>query len=214
MASGHGVSVLVTVLFAIVAAWSIVRLVVAYSWIDRVSNGLHVVMAVVMILMPWSAYAKLPAVAQIVFFSAAALWYVYLALFDPHAQAGPGEGHHRGPALLWYHAGMMASMVWMAIAMTPLTTSSMPGMSMSGMDMGSGHSGAMAMTGSAQWAVSLSWVFGILFGLAAIWFIFRLGVLAVATDDFRGHAFIQILDSAASVLMAAGMGIAFIFLMT
>lgn len=227
MAQESPSAVLVTVLFALVAAWNLARLAIGYSWVDRLSNGVHLVMAGTMLLMPWAAYGHLPASAQIVFFTAAALWYVYLALFVPHAQAGPGEGHHDGPALLWYHAGMMAAMVWMAVAMSPVPGVAMAGADggskhgmagMPGMSMGDASSGgadsAMMMTGSAHWAVVISWVLGVLLGVAAVWFLVRLIRQAIAADEFRGRPLIRVVDSLANVLMAAGMGAAFVFLMT
>ncbi|QDZ13572.1 DUF5134 domain-containing protein [Humibacter ginsenosidimutans] len=210
------IAVVVTVLFAITGAYCLVRVAVGYSWIDRVSNGVHVVMSLVMLAMPWPWVSVFATAAQIAFFTAAALWYVYLALFDVHADAGPGEGHHRGPALLWYHAGMMAAMVWMAVAMTPFAAQpQMPGMDMSHMQMTmSSGSGMTAMTAGQPWAITITWVFGILFCLATLWFLIRLVRQAIAADSLSGREGVVLLDSLVSAVMAAGMAIAFLILMT
>lgn len=214
MRHSESVAVLITVLFAVVGLYCLLRTATGFSWIDRVSNAVHVLMSLVMALMPWGPYAVIPAAAQITFFSLAALWYAYLALFDPHADAGPGESHHRGPALIWYHAGMMAAMVWMAVAMTPMSPSmSMGGMDMSGMQMPTAG-GAMAMTGSTSWAMAVAWVLGGCFILATAWFLVRLVRQAVVAEALRGRTLITILDSAVSALMAAGMALTFLVLMT
>lgn len=209
-------AVVVTVLFAVAGAYCAIRVVVGWSWIDRLSNGVHLVMSLVMLAMPWPWASVFPTAAQIVFFTAAGLWYVYLGLFDAHADAGPGEGHHSGPALLWYHAGMMAAMVWMAVAMTPFAAQAvMPGMSMSHREMTmSAGSGITGMTGGQPWAIAISWIFGILFCLATLWFLIRLIRQGIAAESLSGRNGVMLLDSLLSAVMAAGMALAFLLLMT
>jgi flagellar biogenesis protein FliO len=78
------------------------------------------------------------------------------------------------------------------------------------MDMAADGTGG-ASTGSQHWGVALSWVLGILLGVAAAWFFVRLVRQALTAEQFRGRPLIQIFDSVANLVMAAGMGIAFIF---
>jgi Domain of unknown function (DUF5134) len=202
----------VTVIFALVLVHAVVRAVVAFGWVDRVSNLVHAVMAVVMLAMPWSWYAVFPVAAQIAFFTAATFWYLYLALFRPSVAAAPATDHHRHPAVLVYHAVMMLAMVWMAVAMTPVAAAS--GMDdMGGMSMGHGTD-SMPMTGSADWALVITWAFGLLFVVAALWFLIAALRRAITATRLSGHAGIVILDTLATALMAAGMACSFLLLMT
>lgn len=204
---------LLSVLFGVAAIYFLFRILVARTGIERIHNGVHVAMSVVMLAMPWSWYDAIPAALQIVFFTAAAGWYVYLLLFLPRAGAAAEVGDHRRGWLVWYHAAMMTAMVWMAVAMTARTPS--PVMGMSGMDHAQ-HlpSGGAQMTGMQPWAVPLSWVAGIFFAVSAVlflgWFIAQAGrhpsrPPAVASAGLA--------DTGSYVLMAAGMATAFLVLM-
>ncbi|MES1211998.1 MAG: DUF5134 domain-containing protein [Leifsonia sp.] len=200
-------ALLVSSIFAITGTYYVVRTLIGFSWPDRISNLTHVPMSVVMVAMPWPWVSVFPTIAQITVFTLAALWYAFLVLFRSTAPSDP-HGHHTSPAVLRYHGGMMAAMVWMAVAMSPAgpTTDGMPGMVMYA------GSGARSMTGSALWGIAISSVLGALFAAAAVWFVVRLALLAGG----RRGAFdlVRVLDAAASVLMASGMSIAFLVLMT
>lgn len=210
-------AIAVSVLFAIVGAYCLVRTVVGFSWTDRVSNGIHAVMSVVMLAMPWAWYAAIPAIAQIAFFTAAAFWYVYLALFRPHADAGMDHAHHRSPIVLAYHAMMSVAMVWMAVAMTSTLPAggSAPGHvhGTDAADTAEDMDAMATMTGGLAWAVPISVAFGILFALAAAGFLVVALRRAYRAASFTRGATVGILDSFASTLMAAGMALAFLGLM-
>lgn len=206
---------LLSVLFGVAAIYFLFRILVARSGIDRIHNGAHLVMSVVMLAMPWSWYDAIPAALQIVFFTAAAGWYVYLLLFLPRAGAAAEVGDHRRGWLVWYHAAMMTAMVWMAVAMTARTPS--PVMGMSGMDHAQhlqGNGGAQMMTGMQPWAVPISWGAGIFFAVLAVWF---LGWFIAQASRFSSRppavASTGLADTGSYVLMAAGMATAFLVLM-
>lgn len=216
-------SALVTVLFAASAAYCLLRIVIGASATDRANSFVHFVMSVTMACMPWPAYTSVPSILPIIVFSAAALWYLALAMFRRDPAASDAAAHHAGSALLaGYHALMMIGMVWMAVAMMPVTSAadsmsgSMSGsMSMPGMHDHAGHGESMGpMTGSADWAVALSIGWGVLFALAAVWFLVRLIRQAVSAPTLAGRAGIEALDSLLSLVMAAGMSLSFLALMT
>ena len=75
-------------------------------------------MCAVMIAMSWSWGAGIPAIAQVTVFTAGGGWFAGQALFGARTGAASGGGH----GVSWYHAAMMAAMVWMAVAMSALTT--------------------------------------------------------------------------------------------
>ncbi len=203
---------LVSILFATTGIYYLVRVVIAISWIDRINSLTHVLMSIVMIAMPWGWYSVFPTVAQIVAFTLAALWYVFLALFRPGGEAALLASHHSSSArLLWYHAFMMATMVWMAVAMSPSGPSTNMGThGTTSMPMGSGD---MTMTGSAPWAVVVSIVLGVVFAVAAAWFIVQF-IIHSGRRASGPHPVLAILDVAAGAVMASGMAVAFLWLMT
>jgi hypothetical protein len=90
--------------------------------VPAVGAGLHVAMCAVMIGMSWSWGAGIPAIAQVTVFTAGGGWFVGQALFGARTRAAsvgdPAEGHGAS----WYYAAMMGAMVWMAVAMSALTT--------------------------------------------------------------------------------------------
>jgi hypothetical protein len=201
-------ALLVSIIFGITGGYYLIRTIVGFSWPDRISNLTHVPMSIVMVAMPWPWISVFPTVLQITVFTLAALWYLFLVLFRSTAPTDP-HGHHTSPSVLRYHGGMMAAMVWMAVAMSPNgpAVSDVPGMSMS-MNAGSG---LMSMTGSAPWGVAISATLGVLFAIAAVWFVVRL--IRLASGRNGSFDAVRVLDAAASVLMAAGMSIAFLVLM-
>jgi hypothetical protein len=214
------VALLCTIVFSLVGLFHIVRLVTDHAWTDRVDAGAHVAMSVVMLAMPWSWYSAFPANAQICAFTAAALWYVWLALFEP-AAASLGVGHHSGGIRLTYHAVMMAAMAWMAVAMTPMTpadsTTSGTSMSMT-MSMPSDH-GAMshaglAMTADQSWARPVGIALGLFFAVAAVVSVAVLARRLVQGDSFTGETRRATFDDLAAAGMSAGMSAAFLALMT
>ena len=160
----------------------------ARAWQQRVGWLLHVLMAAAMIAMVWPAGMRVPALLYVLVFTAAALYFVYLALFGPQVDHA------------FYHAVMMAAMVVMGVAMTSTAmpaTSSTPAM-------GAGHHMAMADMGAAPssgfgtpptWVTVVSGLAAAGFLVVALW-----SLAALIRGPQRPYA---------NLLMSLGMGIAF-----
>jgi hypothetical protein len=155
---------------------------------QRFGWWLHVLMAAAMIAMAWPAGMSIPTLLYVLVFTAAALYFVYFAVFGPRLD-------HTA-----YHAVMMAAMVAMAVvmpaaAMPTISSAAAMGsdahMSMAGM--ASGHAGG-------AWAPP-AWV-SVTCGLAtagflgaALWLF-----IVLIRGPRRGYA---------DLLMSLGMGLAF-----
>ncbi len=199
------------IVFSTLGIWFAGRVVTGRDVPDRVSNLLHLLMSGTMVAMPWSW--AVPALPQVVVFSAGAFWYAGVALFRPSSDAlvGAWHGAHGRVAGLRYHAGMMLAMVWMAVAMIPATaaTANMNGVGgMAGMTHASVTSGS-AMTGDAPWALAVSIALGTAFAGAVVWLAGLL--IREAVGPARR---LEVADLAASTLMAAGMSYVFLVLIT
>ena len=192
---------------------------------DRIFDASHLVMSAVMITMAIGWSTRIPAVLQLTVFTGFALWYVYLAMFRPHAvrvlvdgtsPAGSGSDHHSGRARLVYHAAMMLAMAWMAVIMAPLPSADASDMGEMGMHM-SGHSdsiqGASAMSLPA-WANPVSIIIGIGFAGATLWYVVRFVLFAGTRRLDNAAAVRRLTDLASAVLMAAGMALALLVDMT
>ncbi|MBW4041836.1 MAG: DUF5134 domain-containing protein [Acidobacteria bacterium] len=196
-----------TVVFGALGVWFAGRVVTGRDVPDRVSNLLHLAMTGSMIAMPWPW--AVPALPQVVVFSAGAFWYAGAALFRPSADArlGVGHGAHGHLAGLWYHAAMMLAMVWMAVAMVPAVADGTGGMA--GMAHAAPTVGGTGMTGDAPWALALSIALGAGFAGAAVW------LAGLLIQEAAGAARrLEVADLAASTVMAAGMSFALLVLMT
>lgn len=184
-------------------------------------DALHVLMGVAMIAMLWSWGSAIPVMAYVLVFTAAASWFVARALFIPSTgAAGVGDppvapGHHGFLGMAWYHAAMMGSMVWMAVAMAvamstlPSASASpasgagmgdMPGMSMPGMDMGPTGGSGISVSTIQIWIRVPNILLAIGFVVAAIWLV---------TAGVRGRGRHSVVAGALSGLMAVGMAGAF-----
>jgi len=164
-----------------------------------VGDGLHVAMCAVMIGMSWSWGADIPAIAQVTVFTAGGGWFAGQALFG--ARTGTS----------WYQAAMMAAMVWMAVAMSALTTpvtlpvvtaaaaAAPPVDSMSGMAMGSGPDPAMPMGAPAWWVGAGCLLLCVAFFGAALFF---------AATLWRRRGTLP--GAGVGALMAAGMAVTFL----
>lgn len=196
-----------TIVFSTLGVWFAGRVVTGRDVPDRVSNLLHLLMSGAMIAMPWPW--AVPALPQVVVFSAGAFWYAGAALFRPTSDAALSLGHgaHGRSVGLLYHAGMMLAMVWMAVAMIPATASADMG-GMAGMTH-SGTGAGAAMTGYAPWALAVSIALGACFAGATVW----LAALLVREAAGAGRR-LEVADLAASTLMAAGMSYVFLVLVT
>ena len=217
--------------FAVLGAVSLIAALRARGTADRISYGLHVLMSAGMVAMPWAWGMSIPVPLSVAVFTAASLWYAYQALFRPASAAGPGDGHvHHGPVLLWYHAAMMAAMVWMAVLMSIMADLSGMGgdghSAMAGMSGMSGGAPMAGMTDSAPtagmsmadtvslpvWSIALSLAFVLLFAVAAVWYLVRL--VRAPSGDPRAHpALPPVFDTLLSFLMAIGMGAGFLLML-
>lgn len=157
------------ILFAWCTVWSAVELVRSTTTEHRISNGLHLIMSLVMLAMvPRSTYAALSAVVplsvQAGFFVVAAGWFVALAVRGP----GSVRPHFVG------HAVMFAAMAWHLIGMMV----KMAQMSEHGMGEHAGHT----MAGSGD---VVAWV-GLPFMAALLWM--GLSALVDLVRPQAGHA--------------------------
>ncbi len=199
----------VTALFVISAAECLYTLLIGRrTWTQVVSQGLHVLMAVAMIVMAWPAGAALPTTGPMLVFLAATLWFILIAL----AQAG-----HRGVNV--YHAAMMLAMAWMYAEMSGdlspapsegldqgasagahhASMPGMPGMEMPGVDPG-------AMQGPPPFVVGLNWICAVGFTVAAVWWSIRLAMRWRADPAVSAR---HLVGLAAQAMMAAGMAVMF-----
>lgn len=102
-------------LFAVAAAWYLVvpvrlRLRGAVGYGESVGAALHVLMSAAVIAMFWPWGERFPAIAQVTMFTAGAAWFAGRALFGGDAL--------RARCASWYHAVMMAVVVWIAVLMS------------------------------------------------------------------------------------------------
>ncbi|MDN5668486.1 MAG: DUF5134 domain-containing protein [Renibacterium salmoninarum] len=198
----------ITVLFTVTGLYSLIRIAIAGSSIDRTSNILHVLMSASMLSMPWSWGMTVPMSWQMIVFGLAALWYLALAVLKPTAEAGPGDGHHGSRGLLLYHAFMMAAMVWMAFAMERAMAGMHGGAEMPGMEMPEmGLSTLPIDSGTAAWASAVSITLAVLFTGAALWLAAR-WIAQIVRGGWAKH-WLLVVDPAFSALMAAGMALYF-----
>ncbi|WP_025733490.1 DUF5134 domain-containing protein [Carnimonas nigrificans] len=108
---------LITVLFAFAAVDSAYRVIRPERSILRYCHLWHLLMALAMLAMSWPWGHQLPALPQIVVFSVALLWFVWLGISGGCCAS---DDPHRNLTRLsmGYHALMMAAMAWMLLAMS------------------------------------------------------------------------------------------------
>lgn len=131
-----------TGVFAALSGYSLWRLVTARQILVVVGHLFHLGMNLVMVAMAWPWWDRLPALPQLaffvaaaVFFAAAAGWHAVDALPRGATPGGRPAGHHQGVRALAVHAVMMLAMVWAVAAMSPALLS--PGASQA--SSGPGH---------------------------------------------------------------------------
>ena len=189
-----------------------------------VGAGLHAAMCGIMLGMSWSWGAGVPAIAQVTVFTAGGGWFAGQALFGARTGAGnaaePVGGLAGGHGASWYHAGMMAAMVWMAVAMSALTAPATvllmsgtagpaePMDSMAGMAAGTGPGPAAMAMGAPAWWVSAGCLLACgAFFAAALYFAATL-VFAAASERRPRRG--SLLGTGTGALMAAGMAVTFL----
>jgi hypothetical protein len=233
------VRLMLTALFLVLGTWYLASAAIAL-WNGGSGRGaralgaaLHVLMSGAVISTFWSWGADVPVIAQVTLFTAAAGWFVGQAVF------GAGGHHGDGSYGNWYHAGMMTVMVWMAVAIAAMPSSStdsgmsgmsmpggdMGGMDMAGMDMGgqvsAGATGAVSgipMTGSPGWAETVCLVLAVALFAAAAWQAFAALRPLAAPDQgpapgLPWHDITgTVLRDGVGALMAAGMAVALLLM--
>ena len=230
MVSGGTVRLLLIALFAVLGEWYLATAVRALWRQEKGYTGralgaaLYVLVSGAMISMFWSWGAGVPAIAQVTVFTAAAGWFAGQAVF------GTGADHVEASYENWYHTGMMAVMVWMAVVIPLMSAPSagdamsgmpMPGGVMGGMTMGgqapavaSGTVTAMPAVGSAGWAGTVCLALAATLFAAATWqAVAALRPLAApgqgcAHEPSRRNGAGVVFRDGAGALMAAGMAVA------
>lgn len=145
------------VLFACCTAWCSYELTRPQDVRQRISNSLHLAMAVVMLLMvapvAWTLLtAVVPTFGLVAVFALSTAWFAWLAV-----DAGR-ESDRRGALHFAGHAAMFGAMTWHLSAMGVMAAAMTSGMG--GMDMGSGGTGmggmaALSAPGGALWVFAL-----------------------------------------------------------
>jgi len=202
----------VTAVFALTGLYCAGRLVRRQSAVGAGTYVAHLLMSVAMIVMAWPAGMAVPVIPQVVLFSVAAVWFVLIALAYGRSWVRDSHAEHHGRIVYWYHAGMMAAMVWMLVAMgttmgsrasmgSARTMSGMPGM-------------VMSARPSVATAV-VAWGLGLAFCLAALAWLGSLIPEPSRREEGRGVAVMTrtvpvtaiLLETGYEVLMAGGMAI-------
>lgn len=161
----------VTVLFGASIAGQVYVLVAQRGqWIGTVERLLNLVMSAAMLVMAWPAGMELPTVGPMVFFLAAAVWFVLVAA---HVFSGTADRLTNG-----YHAIMMAAVAWLYAVMTGglpgqagqspnHNLSRSPGMEMPGMDI------SVPQTAEPGWITTLNWIATVGFAIAAVYWLYQ-----------------------------------------
>ena len=142
------------VLYLWCTAWSIYEMTRPQSWRQRVSNGLHLVMAVVMLLMvagpTWMTLIKIiPIWVLAGFFAASVVWFAWLAVRAFVAAQRSSGWHFVG------HATMFAAMAWHVAAMAVMRPLKMAAQS------GQADAGGMNPMMAAQQPGGVLWWFAV-----------------------------------------------------
>lgn len=207
-----------SIFFAALGALSLIALVRSSTWSDRISYLAHTLMSASMTIMPWGWSLSVPAILQVTVFTAAALWYLGLAVLQPRTAAGPeGAGHRHHLGYLVYHAAMMSAMVWMALLMTLMMGGSTSGMTDGHMD----HMPGMIDRGPSTASMTTLWqqppgvivitlAFVVMFIGAVIWFLVDL--IRSPLTAARSAPLPATAQALLNLLMAAGMATSFLIM--
>ncbi|TRY16917.1 DUF5134 domain-containing protein [Tessaracoccus rhinocerotis] len=109
-----------TVAFGLLACYLVGRVVAEIRKpLQAVMHLLHLLMAVVMVAMAWPWWGYLPALPQVLVFSAGAAWFVVLAVLLATGRVSHFDTGCHGPLHQVSHAASMLAMVWMLVVMAP-----------------------------------------------------------------------------------------------
>lgn len=171
-----------TSLFSFLAAYSFIRTITDFrNPYQSVGHFLHAAMSVVMAVMAWPWWNALPAIPQIIFFSAATLWYLVMLIMQT---TGKVTQQSLGGHSTWHqavHAIMMLAMVWMVAVMAAMDHAAQP--EHSGGHAGHHHdalSAPAALTGVAVTAALI--IAGVIFTVEYI------TCSKKTSNAWRGHA--------------------------
>lgn len=152
------------VLFAWCTAWSAYELTRPQDVRQRVSNVLHLVMSIVMLLMvagpTWRALTGVvPTPVLVGLFAASTGWFGWLAVDAGKASDRGGLWHFLG------HTAMFAAMSWHLAAMAVMSAAAAPGAEGNGHAGGHEHGGGMEM---GDWMTTAGQPGGVLWWFALI----------------------------------------------
>jgi hypothetical protein len=193
---------LVTGLFVLSAAECVFAIITQRRpWTSVVSNGLHFVMAVAMVVMAWPWSAQLPTTEPAVFFLLAAVWFVTIAVVAAQTTA------HR--VLYGYHALMMLATAWMYPIMNgdllPLRSNTKSDMPMPSMPPTTGGMSMPPSGGAPVWFTAVGWFGTLSFAAAAVFWTYRYFIERHPEATRR-----RSLGSLCQAMMATGMTIFFL----
>lgn len=204
MIADAALRLVVTAMFAVSALYCAVRLTRRISVPARGTYAAHLLMGAAMIVMAWPAGMGVLAVPQLIVFGAATVWFLVLAISFGRAWARSSHHERHGRLVYWYHAVMMAAMVWMLAAMARAGVSGSGSAghhaaAMPGMVMGGGHA-PIPVTVAA-------WSFGLLFSVAALVWLGQLVPEGAAGTEGRALRLGIGPEVGYETLMAVGMAI-------
>lgn len=188
---------LATTLFAACAAQCVFAIVTDRRTLTGVVNrALHIAAAVAMAVMAWPRGAQLSTTGPMVFFFAAAVWFVVIALAVP--------GHRITNA---YYAAMMLAMSWMYAVMNAAL---LPALTEDAEEVGT-QASTMPMAGTVMphtivdaspppFVAEVSWTCVVGFAVAACWWLYVL--FTRPRREFSAH---HLFDVGMQATMAAGM---------
>lgn len=212
MIATPGLRWILTVLFAVIVAYSLYRATRPGDTLwARLIQVLHALMGAAMLAMVWPWGMKVPALAECIAFGLATAWFLLLAVLPgPTLRTSVGGGHPRLHNAL--HATMMGAMAWMALvmpsAMAPPHGSGgsggsgsdmadMPGMAMGG----SGSGMSMSLHGTPRTVAGVLCAF---FVLTALWWLARSFDTARQVDATAATALPEHADSSANGVANVG----------
>ena len=181
------------------------------QWKSIVSNLLHLVTSVAMIVMVWSRGVDLPTAEPLTFFLLAAIWFVGMVVTNP---SGIRERLKNG-----YHAVMMTAMAWMYAVMNgDLLATHHSGHSHardvhasgmhtpSAMDMSS--TDMQSKASELPWITTINWIATLGFAVAALYWLLRF-LADRPTSPVPHNAPPAHRELRCQAFMAAGMAITF-----
>lgn len=184
---------------------------------DRVSSGCHFLMSAGMLAMVWPWGMEISLTAQILVFSAAALWFVAALVMRSRVRSCAAHGVVMGRAHQLHHGLLMVAMVWM-LALMPMAMDAMMAheSSGSGTSEHAGHhemgSGMHAGSGLPWWITGINMIFVLYCVALGVWWLSR--ALDAMRDKGKTPTSVTVaalrasgVDTACHSVMSMGMGV-------